>query len=94
MISNNTNLDTITTLTAVGKEIPNISNLVEKTDYNTRIIDIENKITTDYDHDKSVTTQEFNQLTSENFTARLAQPNLSSKNDIANFVKKKDFETK
>ena len=34
------------------------------------------------------TTSEFNKLTAENFTARLAQDNLESKNDISNFVKK------
>ena len=33
-------------------------------------------------------------LTSANFTARLAQANLASKSDIANFVKKPDFEKK
>ena len=49
---------------------------------------------TDHDHDKYITTQEFNKLTSENFTARLKQANLGSKNDIANFVKKTDFENK
>ena len=35
-----------------------------------------------------ITTQKSNMLTSENFTATLAQANLSSENDIANFVKK------
>ena len=49
--------------------------------------EIENRITTDYDHDRWITTQEFNQLTSDNFAARLAQTNLASKNEIANFVK-------
>ena len=34
------------------------------------------------------TTSEFNKLTAENFTARLAQDNLESKNDISNFVEK------
>ena len=48
----------------------------------------------DYDHDKYITTQEFNQLTSDNFTARLAQANLKSKNDIASFIKKTDFDDK
>ena len=65
-----------------------VSNLVKKTDYNTKIIEIQNKITTNYDHDKHVTTQEFDKLTSENFTAKLKQVNLASKNDIAKFVKK------
>ena len=39
-----------------------------------------------------ITTPEFNKLTGENFAARLAQANLASKNDIANFVKKTDFD--
>ena len=38
-----------------------------------------------------ITTQEYNKLTSENFTARLAQVNLASKSDIANFVKNDKF---
>ena len=33
-------------------------------------------------------------LTAENFTARLAQANLVSIKDIANFVKKADFDNK
>ena len=69
------------------------SNLVKKTDYNTKIYEIEKKIT-DHDHDKCITTQEFNKLTSDYFTARLAQANLASKKDIANFVKKTDFDDK
>ena len=32
------------------------SNLVKKTDYNTKITEIENKINTDYDHDKFINT--------------------------------------
>ena len=51
----------------------------------------ENKIN-DYDHAKYITTEEFNKLTADNFTARLAQANLASKDDIANFVKKTDFD--
>ena len=65
----------------------------KKTDYNTKISETENKITTDHDHDKYITTQEF-KLTSKHFTARLKQANLVSKNDIANFVKKTDFDNK
>ena len=38
----------------------------KKADYNTKNSEIDNKITTDHDHDKYITTQEFNQLTSEN----------------------------
>ena len=45
---------------------------------------------TGHNHDHSnkyITTQEFNKLTAQYFAARLAQENLASKNDIANFIK-------
>ena len=48
--------------------------------------EIENKIITDHSHDQYITTQEFNKLTAENFTARL--------DDIANLVEKTDFNDK
>ena len=32
-----------------------MSNLVKKTDFNTKISEIENKVTTNRDHDKSIT---------------------------------------
>ena len=41
-----------------------------------------------------ITTRELNILTSENFTARLKQANLVSKNDIANLVKTTGFDNK
>ena len=83
---NITNLATTTTtaLTAVENKIPIVSNLVKKTNYNTKINETENKIATDHDHDKYITTHEFNKLTSENFTARLVQSYLARKSDIAN----------
>ena len=87
-IPNITDLATTTALTAVENKIPNVSNLGKKTDYNTKINEIENKTAADHDHDKYITTQEFNKLTSEHFTARLKQGNLPSKSDIANFVKR------
>ena len=67
--------------------------LVKKTDYNTKINDIEKKIT-DHDLDKYITTQEFNRLTAENFIARLKPANLASKTMIADFIKKIDFDDK
>ena len=45
-----------------------VDKLVKKTDYNTKISEIENKIS-DHDHTKYITTQEFNRLTADNFTA-------------------------
>ena len=50
---------------------------------------------TDHDHiNMYFNTKEFNKLTSENFALTFAQANLASKNDIANFVKKTDFDDK
>ena len=86
-----TNLATKTALTAVENKRPNVSNSVEKSDYNTNTNQIETKITTNHDHDKYIATQEFNKSTSENFCTRLAQANLGSKNHIGNYVKKTDF---
>ena len=65
----------------------------KKTDYNTKINEIEKK-TIDHNHDKYITTPEFNKLTVENFAARLAQGNVANKSDIANFVNKTDFDKK
>ena len=47
-------------------ETTDTSNLVQKTDYDTKIDEIEKRIT-DHDHAKYITTQEFNKLTSEDF---------------------------
>ena len=73
----------------------NDSNFVKNADEISEISEIENKITVDHDNDKQITTQVFNQLVLENFTARLAQiTNLASKSNVANFVKKTDFDNK
>ena len=72
-IPNITNLATTTALTVVENKIPNVSNSVKKSDYKTKIYEIENRITNDdNNHDKHITTQEFNKLTYKNFPARLA----------------------
>ena len=47
---------------------------------------------TDHNHDKYITTPEFNKLTSENFAVRLKQANSASKRDIANFINETDFD--
>ena len=72
-----TNLATTTAFTAVENKIPNVSNLVKKTDYNTKVNEIEKK-TTNQNHGKYITTPEFNKLTAQNFAARLAQANLAT----------------
>ena len=62
-------------LTAIEDEIPGISSLVKKTDYNTKISENEKEVT-DHNHGKYITTSEFNTLTAEIFAARLTQGNL------------------
>ena len=78
-------LATKTALTTVENKIPNVSSFVKKTDYNTKITEIEKKLT-DCNHDKYITTPEFNTLASDVFNARLAQANLVSRTDFDNKV--------
>ena len=75
------NLATKTALTAVENKIPSVSNLVNKTDYNTKVTEIENKLTSD-NHDRYIDTQEFNKLTADVFDARIAQANLITKTEF------------
>ena len=63
-------------------------NLINKTDYDAKVVAIEKKIP---DHDKYITTTEFNKLTTEIFAERLKQACLASKNHSAGFVKKDIF---
>ena len=68
-------------LTAVENKIRSVSNLVKKTDYDTKISELQNKLT-DHNHDKYIANPEFNKLTAENFAARLALANLITKTDF------------
>ena len=70
--------------TAVENKIPSVINLVKKTEYNTKITDIENKLN-NHNHDKYITTPEFNTLATDVFNAKLTQ---------ANLIPKKDFDAK
>ena len=74
------------------------SNLIppppKKKDYETKAGEIKKKIL-DYNHDKYITTQEYNNLMAENFAARLElkadisnQTKLATKAGIADFAKK------
>ena len=54
---------------------------MKKTDYDTKISNIKKKIT-DQDHDKYITTPEFNNLAARAFNARFAQANLITKTDF------------
>ena len=55
--------------------------MVKKTDYETKVIEIENELN-NHNHDKHIDTQEFNKWAADVFNARLKQ---------ANFVTKTDF---
>ena len=74
-------LATKTALTAVENKIPDVSSLVKKTNYDTKISELEKKLT-DHNHDKYITTPEFNTLAADVFNARLAQANLITKTDF------------
>ena len=78
-------------VTEIESEICSITGLAT----NSVLAVVENKITkhdakksgiekkvTDHDHDKYITTSEFNKLTTENFKARLGQENLVTKTDF------------
>ena len=65
-------LATKTALTAVENKIPNVTSLVKKTNYDTKISKLEKKLT-DHNHEKYITTPEFNTSADDVFNARLAQ---------------------
>ena len=75
------NLGTTNALTAVENEIRNVSSLVKKTDYDTKIKEHEKKLTY-HNHDKYITTSEFNTLAASVFNAILAQANLITETDF------------
>ena len=64
-IPNISGLATLSALTAVENKIPNVSSLVKKTDYKKKISEIEKKVA-DHNHDKYITTPEFNKVNSRN----------------------------
>ena len=78
-ILDGSSLGTTTAFTAaVENKIPSVSCLVKKTDYDTKITEIEKKLTT-HNHDKYITTPEFNDLAADVFNARLTKANLITK---------------
>ena len=74
-------LATKTRLTAVEKKIPSVNSLVTKTDSDTKISEIEKKLT-DHNHDKYITTPEFNTLSVDVFNVRPVQENIITKTDF------------
>ena len=82
-------LATKTALTAVENKISSDSNLVNKTDYNTKVSEIENKLS-NHNHDKYITTPEFNELATDVFDARIARGNLVVKTNFDSTVSSLD----
>ena len=78
-------LATNSALTSVENKIPDVSSLTKKTDYNTKISEIENKVN-NHNHDKYITTPEFNTLAADVFKARLA-----AQTDL---IRKPDFDSR
>ena len=76
-------LATNSALNAIGNKIPNVSGLLKKkkTDYHTKISETEKKVT-DHNHDKYITTPEFNNLVAGVFTARFGAVILTNDVDI------------
>ena len=69
-------------LTVAENKMPDVSSLVKNTDCNTKISEIENKVN-DHNHDKYITTPEFNTMAADVFKARLeAQTDLIRKPDF------------
>ena len=79
-------LATNAALTAVENKIPDVSSLVKKTNYDTKITEIENKVT-DHNHDKYIATPKFNKLSAEVFDVRLARANVITKADFDDKLK-------
>ena len=80
-IPNVNSLATKTALTVVENKIPSVSSFAKKADYETKITEIEKKIT-DHGHDKYITTLQFNTLAANVFNTRLVQANLITKTDF------------
>ena len=67
------NLATKTVLTAVENKIPSANSLVKKAGYDTKITEIGNKLN-NHNHDKYITTPEFNALAADVFNANWHKP--------------------
>ena len=74
-------LATKTALSAVENKVPSFSSLVKKADYDTKISELQKKLT-DHNNDKYITTPEFNTLPASVFNARLAHANLITKKTL------------
>ena len=72
-------------MTAVKNKISDACSPVKKTDYNAKISEIKNKVN-DHNHDKYITTPEFNNMAADVFKAKSAVQ--------TDLIRKPDFELK
>ena len=72
-------------LSTVENNIPSINNLVKKVDYDTKVTEIQNKLNK-HNHDKYITTPEFNTLANDVFNSRLARVNFVTQRNFNNSV--------
>ena len=63
-ISDVSSLATKSALTAVENKMPNVSGIVKKANYNIKITEIKKELT-DHNHDKYITTPDFNTLAAD-----------------------------
>ena len=91
-IANITNSATTTTtaVTAFENKIPNVNNLVKKLTITQKLVKLKQRLLIMV----MINILLLLKLTSENFAARLAQANLETKSNIANFAKKTYFDDK
>ena len=81
-IPNISGLATTAALTAVKEKIPNVSDLVQKPDYEAKIKDIEGKY---------FSTSDYKKFTNNILDAKITEQNLVNESDIANFLKDTSF---
>ena len=72
-------------MTAVENKIPDVSNLVKKTDYDAKISDIKSKC---------FATADYNKFTSQILDAKIKQKELVDKSAIAGFINNADLDKK
>ena len=70
-------------MTAVGNKIPNVSNLVKKTDYDKKILAIENEY---------ITTADYNKFTKDIVANKVKYEGLVDKPAIAEFINNADID--
>ena len=75
---------TTTKISKVKNKILVVSDLVKKTDYGTKILEIDGK---------HITTFDFNKFTSDILDAKMKQKELVNKSNISNLIKNSDTNT-